>query len=207
MAHTVVKPELIAKAALGALTEKLTVPQLFTKQGMDEFKGALDDKVSVVIPGTLPFRTYAFRNDRSSPITFDEYAERKIQVGFQSNVYSAVRLTDEQADFDTLGDWAKLMDKQTSAIARGLQRAAVSALTTQTYNVTVGKFGTDTRAALIEARRVLNQFRVPDEDRFFVMGSNVAETMVPAAYAKINLMDDTEVRSFELGEITPRSAV
>ena len=177
MAHTPVKPEKLAAAAVGMLEQELLIPNLFLKEGIDQFKGAKDDTVSVKVEGVLPFHEYGWRNNRASGITFDEYAERKIAVAFGGNFYSAVKLTDEQADMDFAGRSA-LLRPQIKAVARGLGRAAVTKLTAQTYNVVIGNAERNLRGALIEARRVLNAFHAPAEGRVFVCGTNFESALL-----------------------------
>lgn len=175
--HQVVKPEKLINTAVGMLEQELTVPNLFKKESVDQFKGAADDTISVKVEGVLPFHDYAFRNDRSAPIVFDEYAERKIAVTFGGNVYNAVKLTDEQNDFD-LTEWGTLLRPQVKAVARGLHRRATSTLTGHTYNVTIGNAEQNLRGALIEARRVLNKFNVPEGARYMLVGSNFESALL-----------------------------
>lgn len=177
MAHTIVKPQKLAAAAVGMLEQELIVPNLFQKEGIDKFRGAASDTVNVKVEGVLPFRTYAWRNDRSSSIVFDEYAERSIPVTFGGNYYSAVKLTDEQYDMD-LDGWGKLLRPQVKAVARGLGRGAVSHLTGNTYNVTIGNAERNLRGALVEARRVLNAFHAPEEGRILLVGTNFESALL-----------------------------
>lgn len=177
MAHTPVKPEKLAAAAVGMLEQELLIPALFQKEGIDKFKGADNDTVSVKVEGVLPFREYAWRNNRSSGISFDEYAERKIAVTFGGNVYSAVRLTDEQNDMDFDG-WSTLLRPQVKAVARGLGRRAVSHLTGQSYGVTIGNAERALRGALIEARRVLNKMHAPSEGRILLVGTDFESALL-----------------------------
>ncbi|MFG3223264.1 hypothetical protein ACGF07_00565 [Kitasatospora sp. NPDC048194] len=175
--HQVIKPQKLVNTAVGMLEQELVIPRLFRREGIDQFKGAENDTINMTVEGILPFRDYAFRNDRSSPIQFDTYAERKISVTFGGNVYSAVQLTDEQYDFD-LDGWSKLLRPQVKAVARGLQRRAVNILTGQTYQVTIGNAQQNLRGALIEARRVLNAFNVPDGDRYLLVGTQFESALL-----------------------------
>ncbi|MEU3265111.1 hypothetical protein [Streptomyces bacillaris] len=163
--------------AVGMLEQELIIPNLFQKQGVDQFKGAENDTISMKVEGILPFHDYAWRNDRSNPIVFDEYAERTIAVTFGGNVYSAVKLTDEQNDFD-IDNWSKLLRPQSKAVARGLQRRAVNLLTGQTYNATIGNAQQNLRGALIEARRVLNAFHAPKEGRYLLVGTEFESALL-----------------------------
>ncbi|NUV86598.1 hypothetical protein G6W61_10300 [Streptomyces sp. KAI-26] len=175
--HQVVKPQKLVNAAVGMLEQELIIPNLFQKQGVDQFKGAENDTISMKVEGILPFHDYAWRNDRSSPIVFDEYAERTIAVTFGGNVYSAVKLTDEQNDFD-IDNWSKLLRPQSKAIARGLQRRAVNTLTGQAYEVSIGNTAQNLRSALIEARRVLNAFHAPKEGRYLLVGTEFESALL-----------------------------
>ncbi|WP_432006310.1 hypothetical protein [Streptomyces parvus] len=183
MTHSPIKPEKIAATAAVALEQALVVPALFQREGIDGYKGAANDTINVVVEGVLPFRTYDWRSGQvggpnpnggvRKAIEFDDYAEKTVAVSFGGNIYSAVKLTDEQRDFD-LGGWAKLMTKQTEAIGRGLEREAVNHLLNQDYAVTLGGAvsGRDLRRTLIRARDVLNKFRVPKEGRVLLVGSD-----------------------------------
>ncbi|MEU8133242.1 hypothetical protein [Streptodolium elevatio] len=170
--HDNVKPEKIAATAAVALEEALVVPAVFQREGIDQFKGAKNDAINIKVEGVLPYRTYGWRNNRSTELQFDTYSERTIQVTFGGDVYSALQLTDEQNEFD-LDGWAKLVSKQTEAIGKGLEYQAVDHVINAPYEVVLGgaKSGRDLRATLIRAREVLNAFRVPKEGRILLVGS------------------------------------
>lgn len=194
VAHQVVKPEKLVSTAIGMLEQELIIPNLFQKQGVDQFKGADNDTISVPVEGVLPFHSYAWRNDRSSGIVFDSYTERKVAVTFGGNYYSAVKLTDEQNDFD-IASWAKLLRPQAKAVARGLQRAAVTELTGNTYNVTVGNAQGNLRGALVEARRVLNALHCPTDGRILLVGTGFESALLTDD--KLNLAQNVGERIAE----------
>ncbi|QJD50657.1 major capsid protein [Streptomyces phage Issmi] len=170
--HDVIKPDKIAATAAVALEESLVVPAVFQREGIDQFKGAKNDAINIKVEGVLPYRTYGWRNDRTTELQFDTYAEKTVQVTFGGDVYSALQLTDEQNDFD-LNGWAKLMAKQTEAVGKGLEYQAVDYLIDAPYEVTLGGAvsGRSLRSTLIRAREVLNKFRVPKEGRTLLVGS------------------------------------
>ncbi|MFC0622822.1 hypothetical protein [Kribbella deserti] len=204
--HLVVKPQKLAAAAVGFLEQELLVPRLFQKESIDRFKGAEDDTVSVKVEGVLPFHDYAWRNDRSQPIKFDDYKERKFPVTFGGNVYSGVRSTDEQLEFDLFG-WSKLLRPQVKAVARGLGRRAVSLLTNQQYNVTVGNAERNLRGAIVEARRVLNKFNVPNENRYLLVGTDFESALLNDDKLNLaqNVGDDESESSLRNATIGRRS--
>lgn len=170
--HEVVKPEQIAATAAVSLEEQLVVPAVFRREGIDKFKGSKNDTINVVVEGVLPFRTYGWRNDRSTEIVFDEYTEKTVAVKFGGDVYSGVKLTDEQNTMDFNG-WAKLASKQTEALGRGLEYEAVDHLVAAPYAVTIGGAvaGRSLRSVLIKARDTMNKFRVPAGERTLLVGT------------------------------------
>ena len=174
--HEIVKPQKLADVAAVALKESLVVPALFRREGIDKFRGAEDDTVNVRVEGVLPYRTYGWRNDRSAPIQFDEYSERKIAVTFGGDTYSGVRLTDEQNDMDFTG-WSKLVTKQTEAVADGLERGAIAALEGAPYEVTVTLDESNLRKSLIKLRQIVNKLRAPGARRL-VVGTDIEAALL-----------------------------
>lgn len=177
--HGPVKPQKIVDTAVGTLADELLIPNLFQKESIDAFRGAEDDTYSVKVEGVLPFHEYEWRSGSAGSttpgtrqaITFDRYKERKIPVTFGGNFYQGVEMTDEQAEMD-MQRWASLITPSVKAVARGLGRAAVRELTGQNYQVVIGDAAANLRGALIEARRVLNAFKVPTENRYMVVGTD-----------------------------------
>jgi hypothetical protein len=174
--HNPVKPEVLAQTAVKLVDQEVMVPNLFTKKGVDEFKGADNDTLNMIVPGVLPFHEWGWRNDRSAPIKLDSYAERKISVSFGGNVYSASELTDEQRDFDTqLNGWGTLLEAQARAVGRGLEARAIEKLESAPYEVVIkpkSEGGADISKSLVEARRVLNRFHAPGRGRVLLVGSD-----------------------------------
>jgi len=176
MVHQIVKPEKIVATAAVILEESLVTPAVFQREGIDAFKGAEDDTINVVVEGVLPFRTYGWRNDRSTSIQFDEYKERKVPVTFGGDIYNGVRLTDEQNDMDLQG-WAKLARKQTEAIGRGLEWEASKYLRDAPYAVELGISESNIRGGLTRARGVLNKLRAPGR-RTILVGAGWEEALL-----------------------------
>lgn len=177
--HTPQKYEKVASTGAELLEAKLVIPQFFQHQSIDQFKGGAGDAYTVTVPGVLPYRRYGWRNDRSAPIQFDKYSERKVTVNFGDNVYSAVKLTDEQKDFDFGGSFGRLIGAQTDAIRRGLEHEAVDALTGAPYEVSIAVgANADIRKAAIAARAALNRLQVPDGERVLLVGSAWEEKML-----------------------------
>lgn len=168
--HVVVKAEKIVQTAAVALAENLVLPAVFQREGIDQFKGAKDDTINITVPGVLPFRTYGWRNDRTTELQFDSYSERKYPITFGDDIYSGVKLTDEQSTMDIDG-WAKLVTAQTDAVGRGLEFEAADYVKTAPIPVTLGVADTALRAGLIRARATLNSLRAPGR-RTLIVGTD-----------------------------------
>ena len=103
-AHTVIKPEKIVATGIGVLSQELTLPKLFMRKNYEDIKGALDDTLTFRVPGRLVPRRWAWRNNRSTPIVYDVYKEAKTTLTYGDRIYSAVKITDEQAQFGRLAE-------------------------------------------------------------------------------------------------------
>ena len=175
--HQIVKAEKIAAAAAVALDSQLVIPSVFRRESIDQFRGAKNDAINVKVEGVLPYRSYGWRADRSQEVVFDEYAERTLQVTFGDDLYSAVKLTDEQAEMDEL-NWAKLMLKQTDAVGRGINDACVEGLTDAPYEVELALDPANLKSGLIRARQVMNQLRTPAGQRTILVGTDVEAALL-----------------------------
>ncbi len=179
--HTVVKPEKIVASAIGVATQQMTLPNLFTRKGYEDFKGAEGDTLTYKVPGRLVPRKYAFRNDRSNPLVFDTYKEAKTTITWGDKIYSGVKITDEQAEFD-LDNPNALQVLQGEAVARGLNTEMATAIETAPYLFTIGGIvnvdgKSACRQATGEARKILNTLGMDQAGRILVVGANFEQTM------------------------------
>lgn len=190
--HEVEKLQKIANLAVGLVEQDMTLAKIVNHAGVDEFKGAQDDKIIARVPGRLPGREYAWRNDRSTELVVDVYKEATTEITFGGHAYSAVEVTDEQMEFDLQG-WAKLLTAQSAAVGNKLHSTAASLITDAPYTVTVGLGGNETelQRGILALRGYLNQFRVPREGRYLVVGTDV-ETQL--------LLDDKFVKASNTSE-------
>lgn len=176
--HEVIKPQKIVDGAVGILENELVLPKMISVSGIDQFKGAQGDTITQRLPGRLPGRIYEFRSKLRPEIVLDVYKEGKVDITMGGHAYSGTGLTDEQAEFDMLGDFGVLLEAQSQAVARVLNEAAVNLVKNAKYAVTIGGAEQDFRGALIEARRILNAFGVPKEQRWLAVGSDFEAAML-----------------------------
>lgn len=176
--HDIVKMQKIADLTVGLVAEDLTLAKAITHEGVEKFKGAEGDTLTFRVPGRLPARDYEWRT-RNQPIEFDVYKMARTQITFGGRAYSAVELTDEQAEFD-LDGWAKLVGLQAQAVGTKLNHKAASLISQAPYEFVVGLGGneTQTRRGILELRNVMNRLRIPAEGRKLVVGTDVETALL-----------------------------
>jgi len=179
--HETIKAEKIVNATIGVATQEMTLPKLFIREGFDKFKGVKNDTLTYRIPGRLVPRRYAFRNDRTNPIIFDTYKEASTTITWGDRLYSGVKITDEQAEFD-LDSPTSLQVVQGEAVGRGLNTILAAAIEAAPYIFTIGGIenmnGSSVRSATLEARKVLNKLGMPTAGRILVVGSDFEQVML-----------------------------
>jgi len=174
--HEPVKAEKLINTYVGLLPQYTLLPNLFIKEGIANYADAKDDTISFKVEGRLPARRYAFRNNRSAEIVFDQYKERKVSVTLSDHIYSAVEITDEQVDFDGTNP-NSLFPRQTSAVAEGINHLCSSVVEDAPYNFVIGGAEFNLRKSLLEARKVMNKLRVPGR-RYAVVGSDFEQALL-----------------------------
>ena len=179
----------VIETASYLLEGKLDVLDKFTRFAPERFYGQHGDKVTVRVPGALPAREYGWRNDRSEPIKTDVYEETTVDitVGPPTNDYSAVEITDEQAEFDLKGGFGLLLNAQTDTVANKVNQRAREEILNAPYEIAIAanvtraqiledaEIGQDTWFnAFVDAGRQMNQLGVPVGNRTALVGQAVA---------------------------------
>lgn len=135
--HIKVKPQLLADAAVVGLAEQLQIANTVT-HGADysAFDGTKDQTITKRVKGTLPIRQYAVRNDRTEEIVTDEYSEQTVNVTVsRTRPYSALRLTDEQKDWDFQDGWGELLLDQTQAMGQYLEQGVLDQIKNAPFEI------------------------------------------------------------------------
>ena len=194
--HLKVKPQVLADAAVEALTDQLNISQTVT-HGADytSFDGSANQTITKRVKGTLPIREYAVGNDRTEEIVTDEYSEQTVNVTVaRTRPYSAVRLTDEQKDWDFGGGWGDLILTQTEGMAQYLENGVLNQIEKAPYELV--KLLDASAAAKTSAKNVgenaiynffvqlqlaMRKMRNPDAQFTAQVGSSIAELLMTNA--------------------------
>lgn len=190
--HKLKKDKSIMELGRTLLAPKLDVLDKFTTFAPEQFYGQEGFKETVTVPGALPAREYGWRNDRSEPIKTDVYEETTVDMTVEgpSNLYSSVKVSDEQKEYDLEGSFGRLTDAQTTALADKINARARGQIMDAPYEISIAadvrrdkiledaEIGQDTWFnAFVQAGRRLNQLGVPSTSRTALVGSAVAASL------------------------------
>lgn len=174
MANTFIKPTVIIRTALGLLQRAIVLPGLVWTDAFHDFTGAYNDTVSIRVPGRLTARTRDLRGTGGArTITLDNLTETKVDVTLDTDIYSAVPVTDEELTLDISDFGAQVLAPQVRAVAEGLENGLVTAMQEATYETTVTFDPADPFGSIIDARKALNDADVPASGRALVVGSAI----------------------------------
>lgn len=212
-----VKPAVLVQAALSALRDELIIANTVTKRSdMKTFFASAGDTISQRVRGTVPVRTYTARNDRSQPIVTDNYTETVVTLTIAADrPYSAIKMTDEQRDWDFQDGWGDLINAQTQSIASYLEHGVLNQILKAPYErvILVKNDSTglsDAHAAMqsvfynavVEAKKALRLMRTPNEQLYCVCGVDFEEQILKDnRFLKDQGTGDNALTSSTLGSI------
>lgn len=186
--HLKVKPKVLVEAALTGLTDTLVISNTVTKRSdMNNFFKSEGDTISQRVKGTVPVRTYTARNNRSQPIITDNYEETVVTLTISADrPYSAIKMTDEQADWDFQNGWGDIVEAQTEALAGYLEHGVLDQILRAPYERIVkvaSAAATDNDEdrfynAVIDAKQALKLMRTPNDTLVCVCGIDFEEKIL-----------------------------
>lgn len=177
MAVVKAKPAKIVAFYLGLLERELVTPMVVTRANSDDFKGALNDTVTLKIGGLRAIaRDYEFRT-RTAPIQMDDIqGGDSIAIKLDTHVYSATGLTDEQMLLDDIGYATDVVAPQVAAVVADFEAKVVAGLrgTVAKHSITITDT-TDPHLAALEAKRLMDSEKTaPRSGRVYLIGTDIA---------------------------------
>lgn len=185
MANAFIKAERIASQALGLLEREIVLPALMWRNAGGDFAGAAGDTITIRVPARTTARTRVLRGARGAAsegtgiITMDELTETSVDVTLDTDVYSAVPVTDEELTLDIVDFGRQIAEPQIRAIAEGVENAVVAEMTAAPFHpdhVLTYDPATETDVSpydkFVDARVLLNKANVPRDERYLVAGSD-----------------------------------
>lgn len=176
MAHTIYTPEQAARATVASLRHLSTLPRTVRQDFSTEFVAGRGQTVNVRRPisaGVAKVYTKAKRDAREA-IEFNDLTEQWVPVKLEDQIYNAVRLPDDFNTFTIENLTKQVLIPQAESVVDGLAAPLVTqmaAIATAAAIPAIAADGSNFRQALIQARKVLNDRKVPAGDRYFAVGS------------------------------------
>jgi hypothetical protein len=209
MANTFIKATRIASAALGLLEREIVLPGLVWRDAGGDFRGAGGDTISIRVPARTQARTRALRGARPSTsegagiITMDDLTETKVDVTLDTDVYSAVPVTDEELTLDLSDFGAQILEPQVRAVAEGVENAVAAEMTGATYATNLTVDTADPFKTFVDAYTALNKQNIPREGRAVVVGADIENLILKSDH--LSRVDqsgsDAALRRAEMGRL------
>jgi len=183
MTITTIKAGQIVEAATLLLQREVVLPRLVWTMADANFRGALDDTVTLRVPAVLSSRTRVMRS--SDPLVADNLAETSVLVKLATHIYNLLNITDEELTLDIVDFARQVLAPQMRAVAEGMEDVIADALAGATVGVgqTLTFDGTSTTGEgayqmLVKAGAVLNNLKVPRANRVFLAGTNAEAALL-----------------------------
>lgn len=177
MAVTPIKAERIVRTMLGVLNRDTVLAKLFWLNPAGDFKGAKSDTISIRVPAYTEPNVRDLRSGATR--TKSNLTETKVDVTLDTDIYKVVPITDENLTLDIDSFDEQVTTPCAAALVRGIENEAIALAESATYafNVNMNAFSRPYNA-VVRARRMLNDARVPMDGRFLAVGSAVEEEIL-----------------------------
>lgn len=188
MANVFQKGTKFAQTALALLRRSSTGITLFTtRYTKADFVGAEGDVLNVKRPPVLRARDKGWRNDNA--IIYDRLVQSKIQIKLDRHPYNAVELSPEEETLDDVDYVRDVQAPQVQALVDWYEDLWPGALRVVDFTLEVNydpeagdttaaqKKVSDPRKVASRAKRLFTQAHVPNRDRYWLVGSAVAEAI------------------------------
>ncbi|NKV28220.1 hypothetical protein GS921_00290 [Rhodococcus hoagii] len=205
MANTILKAEQILSAGLGVLERDVVLPRIIASDASRHFssRSPKNDTVSIRIPGRTVAKDKPWRN-KSAAIEISDLNEFKIDVKLDTHPYNAIELTDEELTLDIDDFTEQVTVPQTRSVAERIEEKIATTIAGAAYPTdSVIAIGSNFYDAAVDARRVLNDYHVPQNDRVFLVGTAVEAAILKSDQFKKfdQIGDSSALRNATIGNV------
>jgi hypothetical protein len=199
---TFLKSTAVRDTVLTALSRMLTMAPTVWRDAGGSFKGAFGDTITVRVPAytsadSRDLRSGTGRNRRG-------LFEAPVQVTLDHNLYRDVPLTDENQTLDIMDFARQVINPMLGGIARGIEDVLLEdAVLAADYEYEVAVDASSPYAGVVQARKHLNDARVPFGNRFLAVGSSVEAALIEAPqFARVDQSgSDSTLREGVIGRV------
>lgn len=182
MAHTLWTAAQAATSTLAALRWLTTLPRTVRQDFSQEFVAGRGQTINVRKPITAgAAREYTAANRAArDAIVFDDVTETWVPVVMDTQVYKATRLPDDFATFTLESLERQILVPSAESVVDALSAPLITQMEAiaSGAGLEVALDGANALKVVTTARRVLNDRKVPFADRFFAVGTGLAEDLL-----------------------------
>lgn len=197
-----IKAERIVSVGLGLLERETVMANLVWRDAGGDFRGAANDTITVRLPAYFNANQRELRSGATR--VQSELFERSIPLQLTTGIYGDIPITDEELTLDIESFSTQVTAPVLSGVARAIEDNLVDTVTSASYANEISlSSGSDPYPAAIQARRYLNDARVPHNGRVLVVGSGIeAEFLLSDRLARVDSSgSDSALRDATIGRI------
>lgn len=197
-----IKAEKIVRTALGLLERETVMANLVWRDAGGDFRGAENDTITVRLPAYFNANQRELRSGDSRKQS--ELFERSIPLQLTTGIYGDIPITDEELTLDIESFSEQVTSPVLSGVARAIENNLVDMISSASYaNEVELSEGGDPYTAAIQARRYLNDSRVPFNNRVLAVGSGIeAEFLMSDRLSRVDSSgSDSALRDATIGRI------
>ena len=172
------KAQILRDTTLALLEREIVLPGLVWRDPGGSFRGALGDTISLRLPAYAEARTRVLRS--GSARTKDHLHERVVDVKLDTDIYFDVDVTVEQLTLDVRDFSAQVLNPIVAAHVRRYEQIVADLMANADYpaahNIELDV--SDPYNTFVDARKLLNDARVPMDGRVAVVGSSVEAALL-----------------------------
>ena len=169
---TPVQATRVVQTALALLERDTSLTSTVWRNAGGDFAGAKDETVSVRLPAYAVANRRTLRSNEARTRT--TLNERKVDITLTEDLQIDVPLTDENMTLDVENFARQVVAPAISGIVRGYEETVASLMQDAIYNTVTGWNSSKPYDSLVDARLALDAASVPANDRFLVVGSDLA---------------------------------
>ena len=191
----------VVQTALALLERDTSLAATVWHNAAGDFTGAKDETISVRLPAYAVANRRTLRaNDNRVRSTLNQ---RKVDVTLTEDLQIDVPLTDENLTLDVESLARDVVAPAMSGIVRGYEETVASLMESAVYDNVAGWDASDPYDTLVDARLMLDDASVPANDRFLVVGSDLAGDLLKSDLLKqVNRSgSDQTLRRGIIGEV------
>lgn len=190
------------------MQQSLIAPLVITRANGEDFKGSLNDTITLRIGGLRAVaRDYEFRT-RTAPIVFDDIQGGEgIDIKLDTHITSATLLTDEHYTLDDIDFVREVIEPQMQSVAGRIEGKVVAGLRAANAKETIDfGDGADPFLIALEAKRLMDSWKVaPASGRTYLVGSNIAAQFLASErlsrYDSVGLAGTPALRDAVIGQL------